>query len=128
MSGTGSGIGVSEAPRVLIVEDNELVTGAMRILFESSEWRVSIAASIAEALGEGERNPARLVLLDLTLPDGDGLSLIEPLTASGSATFVALTGRDDPETRQRCLAAGCVDVLIKPVPVRELLVRAVEWR
>jgi DNA-binding response OmpR family regulator len=115
---------VSNAPHVLLVEDNELVTGAMQILFENAGYRVSVASSVTEALGIGNSDPAVLVLLDLTLPDGDGLALIEPLRASGSKTFVALTGQDDPETYERCLAAGCAEVLIKPVPARELVARA----
>ncbi|MEO7086597.1 MAG: response regulator [Gemmatimonadaceae bacterium] len=119
---------MTAVPRVLIVEDNELVTGAMQILFESADWHVAIANSVAAAVADGERHPAALVLLDLSLPDGDGLSLVEPLRALGSRYFVALTGRDDPETRDRCLAAGCVDVLVKPVPVRELLAKALAWR
>ena len=119
---------MTATPRVLIVEDSELVAGAMQILFESADWQVSTAGSIASALGEGHKAPFELVLLDLTLPDGDGLLLIEPLKATGSKTFVALTGRDDPETRARCLTGGCADVLVKPVPVRELLVKAARWR
>jgi DNA-binding response OmpR family regulator len=109
---------------VLLVEDSELVAGAMTILFEAAGHRMSTAASIAEALGVGRADPAALVLLDLTLPDGDGLTLIEPLRTAGSIKFVALTGHDDLATRQRCLNAGCDDVLIKPVPARELIARA----
>jgi DNA-binding response OmpR family regulator len=112
---------------VLLVEDNELVTGAMRTLFESIDTRVSVAASVAEAIGTGADDPAALVLLDLTLPDGDGLSIIEPLRATGSKTFVALTGHDDPATRQRCFDAGCSDVVIKPPRLRELLAKVPGW-
>lgn len=108
---------------MLLVEDSELVTSAMAILFESVGYRLSIAGSVAEAISTGASDPAKLVLLDLTLPDGDGLAAIEPLRTNGSKTFVALTGRDDPETRARCLAAGCADVLVKPVPARQLLAR-----
>lgn len=114
-------------PHVLLVEDNELVTGAMQILLESAGARVSVAGSIAEALGYAHTDPPRLVLLDLTLPDGDGLSVIEPLRAAGALTFVALTGHDDAVTRQRCLDAGCVDVVIKPPRAREFVARAVAW-
>ncbi len=99
----------------------------MRILFESAGHRVSIAASVAEALGIGTHDPAGLVLLDLTLPDGDGLVLVTPLLAAGCRTIVALTGHDDPETRERCLAAGCADVFVKPVPARELVARGAKW-
>jgi CheY-like chemotaxis protein len=38
-----------------------------------------------------------------------------------------MTGHDDPRTRERCLSAGCVEVLVKPVPVRELVRRVGEW-
>lgn len=112
---------------VLLVEDNELVTSAMRILFESIDARVSVAGSVATALGIGATDPAKLVLLDLTLPDGDGLSIIEPLRLAGSETFVALTGHDEPEVRQRCLDAGCIDVVVKPPRARELIAKAAGW-
>lgn len=115
---------MSAEPRVLLVEDSELVTGAMTILLESAGYRVSVAGSIAEALGAPG---ADLVLLDLTLPDGDGLLLVEPLRAAGARTVVALTGRDEPEVKARCLAAGCADVVIKPVAARELVRKCEEW-
>ena len=99
----------------------------MRILFENADRRVSTAASIAEALSVATRDPAALVLLDLTLPDGNGLTLVAPLLAAGCRTVVALTGHDDPDTRARCLAAGCADVFVKPVPARELVSRAAKW-
>lgn len=114
-------------PHVLVVEDNDLVANAMRILFESIDARVSTAGTIAETLGVVRTDPARLVLLDLTLPDGDGASIVEALRAAGCETVVALTGHDDPETRARCLAAGCADVFVKPVPARELMTRAQRW-
>ena len=111
---------------VLVVEDNEHVTSAMRILLEAADYRVSTAASIAEALEVAETDAPALALLDLTLPDGDGLELAEPLRAAGAAV-VALTGHDDAETRHRCMQAGCVDVLVKPVPARELVRRTEGW-
>ena len=99
----------------------------MRILFESAGHRVSIAASVADALSVGTRDPAALVLLDLTLPDGNGLALVAPLLTVGCRTIVALTGHDDEETRANCVAAGCADVLVKPVPARELVARSAKW-
>lgn len=101
--------------------------GALRILFESAGYRVSTAPDIAAALGVARSDPPAFTLLDLTLPDGDGLTLVEPLRVAGCKMVVALTGHDDFETRQRCLTAGCSDVLVKPVPARELLARARAW-
>lgn len=116
------------APRhVLLVEDNELVTSAMRILFEAIDARVSVAGSVSEATRIGSADPADLVLLDLTLPDGEGIAVIQPLRAAGSRVFVALTGHDDAATIQRCLDAGCTDVVIKPPRSRELMAKAQQW-
>src|SRR5919106_5042569 len=80
---------------VLIVEDNELVTGALRILFEETGRRVTVAHSVAEAIAAGENDPPDLLLLDLSLPDGDGLEVATSLTKSGVTpkATVALTGR-----------------------------------
>jgi DNA-binding response OmpR family regulator len=112
---------------VLVVEDNALVSGALRILLESADHRVSTAASVAESMGLATADVPTLALIDLTLPDGDGLALVAPLFAAGCKTVIALTGHDDPETRERCLASGCADVLVKPVPARELLNRVARW-
>ena len=119
-------MGASSQPHVLIVEDNQLVIDALRILFEASGRRVTGARSIAEALVVADTDPPVLVLLDLRLPDGDGLVLVEHLRAR-DAVVLAMTGDDDPAKRQRCLDAGCVDVLIKPVPVRELMAVTERW-
>jgi DNA-binding response OmpR family regulator len=99
----------------------------MRVLIETTGARVSVGRSVAETLAVGLADPARLVLIDLTLPDGDGLTVIQPLRAAGSGTFVALTGHADRETAERCRAAGCVDVLLKPVPARELVTKVRAW-
>src|SRR5262249_49901239 len=83
---------IADGPHVLVVEDNELVTGALRLLLESVGYHVSTAASISGALGVSRADPPALTLLDLTLPDGDGLSLVAPLHSAGCKTVVALTG------------------------------------
>jgi DNA-binding response OmpR family regulator len=114
---------------VLIVEDNELVTGALRILFEETGRRVTVAHSVAAAVEAGRNDPPDLLLLDLTLPDGDGLEVARSLGAFGihPKATVALTGRDDAESRRRCTDAGCTAVMLKPVATRELLTKTKEW-
>lgn len=114
---------------VLIVEDNALVASAMRILLEDAAFRVSAAGSLAEAHAVCLRDPPAAILLDLRLPDGDGLSLLSRLRADGAlpGVVVALTGRDEPEIRGRCLRAGCVDVLLKPVDIHSLAPRLRGW-
>jgi len=108
---------------LLIVDDSAAVTGALGLLFHESGYRVSTAADVEDAVRTGCADRADVMLLDLTLPGGDGLLVLEGLRAAGAEPGVtfALTGHDDDELRDRCVAAGCRDMLVKPVPIRELL-------
>jgi CheY-like chemotaxis protein len=114
---------------VLIVEDNDLVSGALRVLFEQTGRRVSIAATVADAISVASADRPDLMLIDLTLPDGNGLTILESLRRDNRQpkVAVALTGHDDPAIAQRCGDLGCAAVLLKPVPTRELLKRAEQW-
>lgn len=114
---------------VLVVEDNADVGDAFRVLFESTGRRVSVVRTVAAAIAAARASPVDLMLLDLKLPDGSGLEILEEL-GEGDArpcVTVVLTGRDEPEVVRRCYALGCAAVLVKPVPARELLSRADEW-
>ncbi len=107
---------------VLIVEDNELAREAWRLLLQANGRRVSVAGSVEEALRVARAERPDLAILDLTLPDGEGLTIIpELIVEENPPIFVALTGHDTLEVANRCLAAGCASVLIKPVTTKELL-------
>jgi DNA-binding response OmpR family regulator len=109
--------------RVLLVEDSPMINGALKLVLESGGFDVTVATTAAEAKAAGSDVRADVMLLDITLPDEDGLAVLEELAAKGmrpSATF-AMTGHSDAETRARCLAAGCDEVLLKPVPIQQLL-------
>jgi DNA-binding response OmpR family regulator len=118
-----------EHAHVLIVEDNALVTSATRILLEDAGFRVSAAGTLSDAYAICRSDPPDAILLDLRLPDGEGLALVKRLREEGPQVpvVVALTGRDEPEIRARCLRAGCVDVLLKPVDVRALATQIRSW-
>ena len=110
------------ANHVLLVEDNELARDALRLLLQVTGHQVSVAGSVAEALTLARGERPDLLLVDLTLPDGDGLEIVrELLVEDNPPTFVALTGHDTREIADRCIAAGCVSVIVKPVSYKELL-------
>jgi CheY-like chemotaxis protein len=115
--------------RVLIVEDSALVVTALRILLEDAGHAVSGAGTVREAVDAARRVRPDVMLLDLTLPDGDGLAVLGALRESGDVppTTAALTGRDEPEVRERCLRAGCRAVLLKPVDTRRLVRDIADW-
>ena len=116
-------------PHVLVAEDNELVCGAMRVLFEETGHRVTTVPSITATVAAATAGDVDLLLLDLGLADGDGLEALAELRARDAMprVVVALTGRDEPEIVAACRAAGCQEVLLKPVPARELLRMARQW-
>jgi two-component system, NtrC family, response regulator AtoC len=119
----------SRARHVLVVEDNVDVGDAFRVLLESTGRRVSVVRTVADAVAAALAEPVDLMLLDLTLPDGSGLEILDALGdgAARPRVTVALTGRDEPDVMRRCHALGCAAVLVKPVPARELLRRVDGW-
>ena len=98
----------------------------MRIIFEAAGYRVSEAGTLADGRRASAADMPDVILLDLTLPDGDGLDLIPSLAPrdANRPFIIALTGRDEAAVTRRCREAGCHEVLLKPVPPRDL-VRAV---
>jgi len=108
---------------VLLVEDSDMISGALRMLLESGGFDVTLASTGDEAVQwKGDKGPD-VMLLDVGLPDMDGLDVIEKLTSRGvrPSVIYAMTGHADPATHHRCMAAGCDGVLLKPVPVQQLL-------
>ena len=100
-----------------------MISGALRILLESGGFDVTLASTAEEASAWEGPNRPDVMILDLGLPDADGLTVIASLAGRGlqpRKTF-AMTGHNDAATIERCLAAGCDDVLLKPVPVQQLL-------
>jgi DNA-binding response OmpR family regulator len=120
---------VEAKPHILIVDDSADVTGALRVLFEETGNDVSVANTIRDAVAVADARAVDVMLLDLTLPDGDGLSVLATMRERETEPRVtaALTGRAEPEIAARCTAAGCRAVLVKPVPIAELLRRVREW-
>jgi DNA-binding response OmpR family regulator len=114
---------------VLIVEDSALVIGALRLLLEETGHRVSAAQSVREALDTARRERPDVMLLDLTLPDGNGFDVLNGLLAVDETprVIVALTGHDDSHVRKRCLDAGCHAVLVKPIRATELPGQIAAW-
>lgn len=109
-------------PRVLIVEDSALVVGALRILLEERGFDVDAAGGVADAVAVCRATHPDVMLLDLGLRDGSGFDVLAQLSTDDGlpGVVVAVTGDDEPAVRDRCLAAGCREVLVKPIRALEL--------
>lgn len=96
------------------------------MLLEDAGYSVATAGSLEAGRAAGRRSRPDLVLLDLTLPDGDGLLLASEWPDGARPVIVALTGHADDQTRDRCLEAGCDRVLVKPIASALLLANVAE--
>ena len=116
--------------RILLVEDNEAVRHAFSILLEETGYRVDLAANGGDALDSARREQPDLILMDLGLPDLNGLEVTRRLKADEATrgiVVVALTGRALESDGQACLAAGCAAYLAKPVDAAQLLRKIPEY-
>jgi len=110
--------------KVLLVEDDLDLGNGVRIALSGQDMEVVWVRRLADALHMLESTPCDLVLLDLGLPDGDGLALLRRLRRDRQTLPVLiLTARDALEDRVHGLDSGADDYLIKPFALAELLSR-----
>ena len=111
------------APLLLIVEDEPPMRRFLRVSLRAQGYRVLEAATAEEARSLlGSHNPA-LILMDLGLPDGDGLELTRQLRTWSATPIVVLSARGREDDKVSALDAGADDYLTKPFGVNELLAR-----
>lgn len=106
---------------VLLVDDNPEIIELVQLVLSKSGYKMVIARSGGEALricGEGSPD---LVLMDLRMPDMDGAAAIRTLRNEGfNKPIIVLTGSESPEDRERAMAAGCDDYILKTMEMRDL--------
>ena len=108
---------------VLLVEDEENLASLVRAYLEKEGYNVISVTSGAEALRAVEGDPVRLVVLDLNLPDMDGLDVCRQIRTRSSVPIVMLTARDEEPDRLAGLETGADDYIGKPFSPRELVAR-----
>lgn len=109
--------------RILIVDDEPQILRALRINLRARRYEVFTAATAAEALSVAAAHPPDLVILDLGLPDMDGVEVIGGLRGWTSAPIIVLSGRADSTDKVAALDAGADDYVTKPFGMEELLAR-----
>ena len=110
--------------RILLVEDDRVIAGAVREQAEGEGHSVDHAARLDEAGDALATTHYGLILLDLMLPDGRGLSFLRALRAKGDATpVIIMTALDQVSDRIDGLNAGADDYLVKPFDLSELSAR-----
>jgi CheY-like chemotaxis protein len=125
--GSGRQTGMTEAApadqRILLVEDNEVNIIAMEGYLRAKGYTMVIAHNGQEALDLAGEEPPHLILMDIQMPEMDGLEAIRRLRARpecAATPIIALTALAMPGDRERCLEAGANEYMSKPVSLREL--------
>jgi two-component system KDP operon response regulator KdpE len=114
---------VPKAQRVLVVDDEPAMLRALRINLRVRKYDVTTASTGREALAEARRRPPDAVILDLGLPDVDGIEVIRELRGWSRAPVIVLSGRTGPGDKIAALDAGADDYVTKPFSMEELLAR-----
>ena len=115
---------MSEArPAALLVEDEPQIRRFVRAALEQEGWQVHEAAGLKRALIDAGTRRPDLVVLDLGLPDGDGVDFISEVRTWSGMPIIVLSAREAEQAKIRALDAGADDYLTKPFGTGELLAR-----
>ncbi len=112
-----------EAHKILVIDDDAALLRTLHILLESEGYRVIGAATATRAETEARSHRPDLLLLDLGLPDADGLTVIRSVRAWSTIPIIVCSGRHMEEQKIAALNAGADDYVAKPFSSPELLAR-----
>ena len=106
-------------PHVLLVDDDEAFVAGLAAAVAAESFTTAVVGSLAAARAEITRSPPDVLLLDIHLPDGNGLDLVKDMQTR-SAEIVLMTGKASVETAVEALRHGAADYLVKPVDLARL--------
>jgi len=109
--------------RILVVEDDAEIVEALRRGLTGHGYDVQIAGTARDALDALRQRPADVVLLDLGLPDMDGIEVVRRVREVGPTPIVVLSARDSEAAKVEALTLGADDYLSKPFGMNELIAR-----
>lgn len=114
----------SELQRVLVVEDDKGLRLTLTATLRAEGYFPDEAGSVFAARQQVSKNKPDLIVLDLGLPDGDGMILLADLRRAGDLTpVIVLTARGDEESKVKALDLGADDYVTKPFGIPELMAR-----
>ena len=108
---------------ILIVEDNRELAGVLRDFLRAENYTVSVAENAEKALLLYQRYGARLVVLDIMLPDGDGFSICEKIREDSNTPILIVSAKTDKEDKLTGLNLGADDYIEKPYDIDIMLAK-----
>ena len=110
-------------PVILIVEDDIQIRNFIRFALENEKYKVLTSENAAQAMNEIVSEPMDLILLDLGLPDADGMEVIKKVREFSDIPIIVVSARDQDKEKVKALDYGADDYLVKPFSASELLAR-----
>jgi two-component system KDP operon response regulator KdpE len=114
---------MSASPRVLVVDDEPQIVRGLKIILRNAGYTVEAAGTKAEALAALASRPPDALVLDLVLPDGQGVEVCEQVRRWSGLPILVLSAIGDEREKVRALDAGADDYVTKPFGTDELLAR-----
>lgn len=108
---------------ILLVEDNEILAKGIIYSLEQEKFEVIHKTNVKETIKFLEREKTKLIILDISLPDGNGFDLYEKNIKDKNIPTIFLTAKDDEDDIVKGLEAGAEDYITKPFSIRELIAR-----
>ena len=108
---------------ILLIEDSESIISGLEYSFKINNYQIKSVRTIKEALLVLDKTRPKLIILDITLPDGSGMSFYEHILRKYEIPTIFLTARDSEEEIVKALNLGAEDYLTKPFFTKELLAR-----
>jgi two-component system KDP operon response regulator KdpE len=114
---------MKEKPLMLVVEDDAPIRNLISTTLETQDYKYQLAENGMQAIAAATSNPFDIILLDLGLPDIDGVEVIRKIRSWSVVPIIVVSARSDDKDKIRALDAGADDYLTKPFSVDELLAR-----
>tara|TARA_R110000868_G_scaffold85324_18_gene240175 strand:+ start:809 stop:1525 length:717 start_codon:yes stop_codon:yes gene_type:complete len=112
-----------KSSKILVIEDDVFIQQLIGHVLESAGYAISLASTAAQGLSLFSSVPFDLVMLDLNLPDEDGLTVARQIRTKSRVPIFVLSGRDERASRLSALEIGVNDYLVKPVDPQEIVLR-----
>ena len=108
---------------ILLIEDSETIIEGLKYAFSSNNYKLDAFTNINSAKKYLEKNKPNLIILDINLPDGNGVDFYKNYLSTINIPCIFLTIKDDEDLIVECFHLGCDDYLTKPFSSKELLAR-----
>ncbi len=114
---------MKEKKTILIVEDDKYIVNFMSMTLKDEEYGYFVAKSVKEAISLFYANQPDMILLDLGLPDGDGLEVVKNVRELSNTPIIVVSARQEEQEKIQALDAGADDYVTKPFYMGELMAR-----